>query len=163
MPEVDVDVDVETGNAQTTPVGLEKTVSNATNRKKPIPEIPRLVLRDLPAFQSRNRFFVKQKLTRELWWLLRHDWFHVILNRPAPVAVFILLIIWTLMILLFAVIYIRLDKNSSEEFCGLGQENDPILFGAAFAFSLETCTTVGKFPCNRVFPILEHFFKKNLT
>lgn len=149
-------VDVEAGDAPKTPVRLEKTISNLHLRKtRPIPEIPRLVRRDLPAFQSNNRFVVKQRLSRSQWWLLRHDWFHVFLNRPVPFAIFSMLFVWTLMIIFFAFLYIRLDKKSPEEVCGLGMDGEPITFRAAFAFSLETCTTVGKFVvCHNVSYIL---------
>lgn len=144
MPETAVDVEV--GDAPKTPVRLEKTGSSTLlRRKRPIPAIPRMVRRDLPAFQSSNRFHVKQRLTRSQWWLLRHDWFHILLNQPAPFAIFVMLTIWTLMILVFAAIYAKIDRMSPEQACGLGQENKPIVFSSAFAFSLETCTTVGKF------------------
>ena len=139
-------VDVEAGDAPKTPMRLEKTISSTQMRHKgPIPEIPRLVRRDLPAFQSNNRFHVKQRLTRELWWLLRHDWFHVVLNRRASTVIFILLFIWTVMVIIFGVVYIQVDNRSSDGYCGMGQEGEPITFRAAFAFSLQTCTTVGKF------------------
>ena len=47
------------------------------------------------------------------------------------------------MIIVFAGIYVVVDGRSPEINCGLGIENDPIDFGGAFAFSLQTCTTVG--------------------
>lgn len=37
----------------------------------------------------------------------------------------------------------KLDAISPETECGLGTAGNPIQFGPAFAFSLETCTTVG--------------------
>jgi hypothetical protein len=145
MPAKTQEFDEETGVVPERPVHLHKTVSSLPARQlRPIPEIPRLVRRDLPAFQSNNRFHVKQRLTRAQWWLLRHDWFHVFLNRPAFFVVFIMLVIWTLMIVVFGAVYIRLDKMSPYETCGMGNGGNPITFRAAFAFSLQTCTTVGK-------------------
>ena len=50
--------------------------------------------------------------------------------------------IWTGAILIFAVLYVIYDNAEPSVSCGLGAENKPIRFGGAFAFSLETCTTV---------------------
>lgn len=47
------------------------------------------------------------------------------------------------MILVFAAIYTAFDHANFESSCGLGVSGNPITFGAAFSFSLETCTTVG--------------------
>ena len=47
------------------------------------------------------------------------------------------------MIIVFAAVYVAIDRNDLEVNCGLGTEGNPIEFGPAFAFSLETCTTVG--------------------
>lgn len=140
-------VDVEAGNDdQKDSVRLHKTVSSVLSRQmRPFPAIPRLVRRDLPAFQSNNRFQVKQRLTRELWLLLRHDWFHVVLNRRASTVVFTLLLIWTVMIIIFGAVYMRIDKTSDDDYCGMGNQGEAITFRAAFAFSLQTCTTVGTF------------------
>lgn len=50
---------------------------------------------------------------------------------------------WTFFILCWALIYQAIDAKSPQVSCGLGPPNEPIQFGPAFAFSLETCTTVG--------------------
>ena len=47
------------------------------------------------------------------------------------------------MILVFAVLYVIYDNARPSQACGLGAEGAPIKFAGAFAFSLETCTTVG--------------------
>eukprot|EP00522_Entomoneis_paludosa_P016587 CAMPEP_0172452828 /NCGR_PEP_ID=MMETSP1065-20121228/10367_1 /TAXON_ID=265537 /ORGANISM="Amphiprora paludosa, Strain CCMP125" /LENGTH=360 /DNA_ID=CAMNT_0013204949 /DNA_START=118 /DNA_END=1200 /DNA_ORIENTATION=+ len=47
------------------------------------------------------------------------------------------------MILIFAGFYVWQDNQNPNKNCGLGEEGQPIAFGPAFAFSLETCTTVG--------------------
>ncbi|CAB9514290.1 rectifier potassium channel 2 [Seminavis robusta] len=44
---------------------------------------------------------------------------------------------------IFAGIYMRIDTDRLDENCGLGAPGQPIQLGPAFAFSLETCTTVG--------------------
>ena len=104
---------------------------------------PRMVLRNLPFHQSKNKFAVDHNQGWSLWKLLRYDWFHVVLNLPTCRSLMALLILWTSMILIFAGFYMRIDRRSAETDCGLGAPPDAIKFGAAFAFSLETCTTVG--------------------
>ena len=47
----------------------------------------------------------------------------------------------TSVVIIFAIIYKSLDRVDSD--CGLGDGNSTIAFAPAFAFSLETCTTVG--------------------
>ena len=44
---------------------------------------------------------------------------------------------------MFAGIYMWVDSNYKYDDCGLGEPGSPIEWGTAFAFSLETCTTVG--------------------
>ena len=46
-------------------------------------------------------------------------------------------------IIIFAGVYMMVDQSSEAATCGLGANGEPIHFGPAFAFSLETCTTVG--------------------
>lgn len=52
-------------------------------------------------------------------------------------SILFLLAVWTAMILVFACAYVAIDTGNSN-FCGLGKGDDPIKFGPAFAFSLET-------------------------
>lgn len=47
------------------------------------------------------------------------------------------------MIIVWAFIYVMVDRSDPQKTCGLGANGNPIEFHAAFAFSLETCTTVG--------------------
>ncbi|KAL7511630.1 hypothetical protein ACHAXN_008579 [Cyclotella atomus] len=51
--------------------------------------------------------------------------------------------IWTLFLLFFAGVYVLVDRKDPEIDCGLGKVPNPIHFSGAFAFSLETTTTVG--------------------
>ena len=52
--------------------------------------------------------------------------------------------IWTGSILFFAALYVLFDNVDEQPQCGLGfDQSEPLQFGTAFAFSLETCTTVG--------------------
>jgi Inward rectifier potassium channel transmembrane domain len=47
------------------------------------------------------------------------------------------------MIIVFAGLYMLFDRHNGSINCGLAKDDMPIQFGGAFAFSLETCTTVG--------------------
>lgn len=106
-------------------------------------EIPRFIRRNRPFHQSANEVAILHNHGPKIWWLRRHDWFHALARLPTWKSGVLLLGIWTLMIILFAGIYMGFDRRNPELNCGLGIENEPIEFGAAFAFSLETCTTVG--------------------
>jgi hypothetical protein len=107
-------------------------------------QLPRLVNRDLPFHQSSNKIAVSnQKHYSNVWPLLVRDWFHVMLRLPTWSSVTMLLATWTGMILMFAGIYVGLDNKNKNYDCGLGPPGQPIAWGTSFAFSLETCTTVG--------------------
>lgn len=86
--------------------------------------------------QNKQRFFKIGKL-------IQHDWFHVLLRRPTWESLLFLLVIWTVAIIIFAGFYMAADRNDPAVNCGLGMAESPIEFHGAFAFSLETCTTVG--------------------
>ena len=104
----------------------------------------RLVKRDLPFFQSKNRLQVtNQHTSMRLFSLLQGDWFHVVLRMNFATSLLLLLSGWTVAIIIFAGIYMAVDSSSESMNCGLGDSGEPIHFGPAFAFSLETCTTVG--------------------
>lgn len=104
---------------------------------------PRFIARNLPFFQSRNRVNVTHNQGFKIFLLLYHDWFHVLLRMPTWQSVPMLLAGWTSLIIVFAGLYVWVDNKNPEISCGLGAEGAPIKFGPAFAFSLETCTTVG--------------------
>jgi hypothetical protein len=108
--------------------------------------MPRLIRRDLPYHQSRNRLNLEMKdLKKMVGGLRQEDWFHVALRQNTYKSLLILLISWTLAILLFAGLYMGVDKAYSGTDCGLASNDRGLLnFGAYFAFSLETTSTVGK-------------------
>lgn len=105
---------------------------------------PRLVQRNLPFFQSKNKVSVIHNKGVQIAPLLWNDWFHVFLRLPSKYSLLMLLSAWTGAVLLFAGIYMAYDKLNDQETCRLGiSPEEPLEFGAAFAFSVETCTTVG--------------------
>ena len=82
---------------------------------------------------------------RLLWRLHIEDWFHTLLRLPACLSVSVLLFLWMSMVGFFGVFYWYADNvRYVKQDCGLGpEETESISFPGAFAFSLETCTTVG--------------------
>jgi hypothetical protein len=103
--------------------------------------LARLVHRDLPFSQSRNRVNVRHNHGLKIFRLIRHDWFHVILRYPKGLCLLCLLSIWTFVVIIFAFIYVAVDNRLPNVDCGLGKVGAPIGFGQSFAFSLETTTT----------------------
>jgi len=110
-------------------------------------EAPRLVKRNRPYNQSLNVLNVKNKYGKHKWTLLGNlfynDWFHIIMRWPTIISLIFILSLWIGFIMIFAGIYMAIDARDPSVSCGLGFENNPIQIWGAFAFSLETCTTVG--------------------
>ena len=130
-----------------------KTSSNNSDTTSDAASFERLVVRDLPFHQSSNSVRVRHQSSQSIihkhkkilplpfhWY---EDWFHVLLRLRTVVSVLLFVTIWTLFILMFAAIYVYIDKQDPYEDCGLGKVPHPIGFYGAFAFSLETTTTVG--------------------
>ncbi len=114
-----------------------------------IRSIPRLVHRNLPFKQSRQEVAVVNKTIFQSVMLQRVlktvslDWFHIFLRQPTHLSMAALLFLWTFFIVMFACIYQQIDRLYPNHDCGLAPKDETIEFGPAFAFSLETCTTVG--------------------
>jgi len=111
-----------------------------------IQNIPRLVHRNLPFKQSRQQIAVENKTdyrSFRVQRILSQDWYHVFLRQSTWFSLCCLLLFWTLFIVVFALIYQKIDRDNPSVACGLGTKDKPIEFTPAFAFSLETCTTVG--------------------
>jgi hypothetical protein len=66
-----------------------------------------------------------------------------VLRLPAYKTTLMLLCIWTLIILVWAAFYMAVDHSSQSAACGIGLRGNPASYFTAFAFSLETCTTLG--------------------
>eukprot|EP00586_Coscinodiscus_wailesii_P017614 CAMPEP_0172500448 /NCGR_PEP_ID=MMETSP1066-20121228/138462_1 /TAXON_ID=671091 /ORGANISM="Coscinodiscus wailesii, Strain CCMP2513" /LENGTH=460 /DNA_ID=CAMNT_0013274685 /DNA_START=130 /DNA_END=1512 /DNA_ORIENTATION=- len=112
-----------------------------------ITEAPRLVKRNRPYHQSLDIMNVHNKYGKHRWTLLRnflwHDWFHMLMRMSTSLSLLLILTLWVSFIMMFAVIYMAIDARDPTVECGLGFDNYPIQIYGAFAFSLETCTTVG--------------------
>jgi hypothetical protein len=132
-----IDADVESkphvGSVSGPRRGIQEKIASSTP--------PRLIPRDLPYYQSRNKVQVDHNLGRQMiWTVIRFDFYHVLLRLPLYQSMAILLSVWTVFILLFAGIYVASDRHDPMVPCGLGPAGSPIPFYGAFAFSLETCT-----------------------
>ena len=122
-------------------------------RLEQLESLPRLVKRNQPFYQSSNKIYVKHNQGTKIYALLRFNWFHVFLRWPTKYSLTLLLSVWTATILFFAGLYLVYDANNDAAPCALGgvlddygglESNIPKMhFSTAFAFSLETCTTVG--------------------
>ena len=118
------------------------TGTEGDNSANNIPMPARLIKRNLPNYQSANNVDIAN---RNVEWNLtyRYDFFHATLRWPTWSSVAALICIWTMLVISFAIIYEAVDRRRPDEECGLGHKGSPIDFNGAFAFSLETQTTVG--------------------
>ena len=107
--------------------------------------LPRLIKRDYPYDQSSNRVRIVNKHQKHLVPLLIKDSFHVLLRVKWYVSLPLITVVWYAMIWIFAFFYMWIDGSNFNlaKDCGLGEPDNPIGFATAYAFSLETCTTVG--------------------
>jgi len=147
---VEVEVDDNDNN-------IPRTTFGHHGRRVPVPKskrilrmmsqvyLPRLITRDYPYNQSSNRVEIVNENTNPLWGLLIKDWFHVLLRLPSWISLPAFIIIWYISIWVWAAIYQYISNKSSnfEKDCGLGSPNVTLSIMTAYAFSLETCTTVG--------------------
>ena len=80
-------------------------------------------------------------------------------------SAFILVLIWTMFLLIFAEVYVLIDSREVDIDCGLGKKGSPIDYTGAFAFALETTTTVSFLLCYQFGTILRpniiHIYHKN--
>lgn len=129
---------------------LQSVYSNQFDKPDPLEAaeagesfLPRLILRNRPFGQSNNKVHIEHNQGVRIYSLLKFNWFHAFLRWPTKWSLTLLMVSWTSMILFFALLYCWYDRKEQTELCGLGQDGLPMTFGTAFAFSLETCTTVG--------------------
>jgi hypothetical protein len=111
----------------------------------------RLIARGQPFHQSEGKFRLSRSDPRFFWWFLLKAKHWVALGMQMPTTAILLFIActYTLLVVLFASIYIAL-ASSNECAIGDGDGDDALDFHAAFAFSLETSSTIGYgFPGDR--------------
>jgi hypothetical protein len=113
--------------------------------------LPRLVHRNLAFHQSSSKVHLRHNQGLNIYRLLRFNWFHVLLRWPTKYSFSILMIVWTASIVFFAWIYVWHDEVHRGGKCVLGGTNGEVIgWAGAFAFSLQTCSTVGKIVLKRV-------------
>jgi len=105
----------------------------------------RLIRRDQPFEQSSNGLRIRSSWGEtSIGKMLKNDWFHLLLRYNTSYIVVCLVILWSMLIFFFAAVYYLADRIHVKEDCGLsGDGDEPISKFTAFAFSLETATTVG--------------------
>lgn len=111
----------------------------------------RLVVRDMPFHQSSNSLRTRHQFTAPLrnfqgpGFFYRADWFHICLHLRTEISLLFLVALWTSVILIYACLYMYVDDHYVGVSCGLSSTDvdEGISFNGAFAFSLETATTVG--------------------
>jgi len=106
-------------------------------------QLPRLITRDFPYHQSSSRVEITNVQRHILYRLIYRDWFHLMLRQPAWVTFPSLILIWYMSIWVWAFAYVLVDRNNGLKDCGISEADHPIEIREAFAFSLETTTTVG--------------------
>lgn len=127
------------------------TSTSTCNSNTNTPFYPRLIPRNLPFQQSQNRVKIQNVETYNIplipstiKYILTHSWFHILLSWPTIASLSFLVALWLLYVIFFACVYFVIDSISINNKCALSNiPNQPISFSGAFAFSLETCTTVG--------------------
>jgi len=124
--------------------------SSATNSLAgdPLKNAPRLIERNLPFHQSGQMYNIYNSFGKHKWTLIKFlfssDYFHVMLRWPTSISMGCMVFLWTVFILIFAKLYMLAEKLSPALDCGLGTSGSgEIPWHTAFAFSLETSTTVG--------------------
>lgn len=122
-------------------------LNRSSNAERLDGRFPRLIERNLPYHQSRNKIYIQHRNARQpLYRLLQYNWYHVFLRLKTVHSVVMLLSFWTVMVMAFGYVYYAIDRTTGDKDCGLGtatSSNEPISFHGAFGFSLETATTVG--------------------
>jgi hypothetical protein len=105
----------------------------------------RFIERNLAFHQSKNVMNVRA-FGRDYWemvMLLKEDWFHFTLRRHTLLSVTVILSVWTISVGIFAGLYQFIDNYYEFQDCGLSSSFGKLTYGGFFAFSLETCTSVG--------------------
>ena len=103
----------------------------------------RLVRRDAPFRQSSGKIFMMRSglRLRQLRLIALSDWFHVLLESRMTVIVALTTALYTSIIIIFAAMYMAIDGKQSS--CGLAAPGTDLDLHTAFAFSVETMTTIG--------------------
>ena len=99
----------------------------------------RLLRRDAPFHQSSGKIYMHR--TGAAMRLALHDSFHVALSMPAILLFTTCITGYTLLMLAWAGLYVALDHPGV--YCGIGPLGQYPSFYHAFAFSMETMTTIG--------------------
>ena len=107
----------------------------------------RILERNRAFHQSSGSLSIEQHADKESWTqileLYTFDWFHVVLTMPMRYLLLLVALVYTVVTLMFAAIYLLISDEHSEA-CNLNSEpGREITFMATFAFAVHTTSTIG--------------------
>jgi hypothetical protein len=116
----------------------ESTDSSTDPRAQP----RRLVRRDSAFHQSSGKINMHRGLRAgQLLGLAQKDWYHVLLTMKSRSLLLVIVCTFTLVVVFYAFMFMLVDD--SLEGCGIAPKGQRASFYNAFAFALETLTTIG--------------------
>ena len=124
----------ETPTASMRPLWRRLSALPASTKR---PEV-RLVRRDEPFNQSSGRIYMRRTGSGVN---TARDFFNTAISTPTAVLFALIISLYTLVIIVFAVLYLAVD--GPDKACGLAPQGESPSFYNVFAFSLETFTTIG--------------------
>ena len=112
--------------------------ADAAPQRWPMPrQYPRLLARDLPFHQSSGKFYTLSRCEdRFLWWEARRprSWSQLVLSLPTTKFILVLMLVYTLMVLLFALILLAVNQGD----CPLDGPNGALTLPATLAHTGPT-------------------------
>lgn len=101
---------------------------------------PRLLPRDYPFHQSSGKLNLCVTMPTVAAKLMQYDIYHLVTSAPTRLVVLLVILVYCVTVLFFTLLYALCDWTDVT--CQLGVDG-PVTFQAAFAFAVETQTTVG--------------------
>ena len=115
---------------------------SADSSTDPSAQPRRLVRRDSAFHQSSGKINMHRGLRADrLLGLAKRDWYHVLLSMKSRSLLLVIACTFTLVVVFYAFMFMLADH--SLEGCGIAPRGQRASFYNAFAFALETLTTIG--------------------
>lgn len=113
-----------------------KSTSKSSSSSSSYKAFPRLIHRNEPFHQSKNRVSVKnrthgrlrQLFPFEVLFMAKENWFHMFLRWRFIYSATLLMVFWFISMILFACLYVYADSMEPDRKCGLGEAGDPIRY-----------------------------------
>ena len=111
-----------------------QTLKSNTSSSSSYKAFPRLIHRNEPFHQSKNRVAIKnrthgrlrQLFPFEVLFMAKENWFHMFLRWRFIYSATLLMVFWFITMILFACLYVYADSIEPDRICGLGEAGDPI-------------------------------------